>query len=257
MRFVRFNKDGFISYGLWEGDLIKVLKGSPFESYEITSQSFPLSSVSLLPPCLPSKIVAVGLNNRSHAEEMMVSPAEEPLIFLKPPTAIIGPDDDIIYPKMSKRVDYEGEVGVVIKKITRNVSVANALDAILGYTCFNDVTARDLQTKDVQFTRAKGFDTFAPIGPCIQTDLEHHKIKLETYLNGELKQSCTTDEMIYSIPEIICFISKVMTLLPGDVIATGTPSGVAPMLPGDRVDIVIEDVGVLSNKVVKIEETDW
>ncbi|MBI4596119.1 MAG: fumarylacetoacetate hydrolase family protein [Candidatus Tectomicrobia bacterium] len=257
MRFVRFKKGELISYGLWEGDLIRLLKGSPFESYEISAKTLPLSSAKLLPPCLPSKIVAVGLNNRSHAEEMKVSPAEEPLIFLKPPSATIGPGDEIVYPKMSKRVDFEGEVGVVIKKTTRFVSVANALDVILGYTCFNDVTARDLQAKDVQFTRGKGFDTFAPMGPCIQTDLDHRKIKLETYLNGELKQSCITDDMIYSIPELICFISKVMTLLPGDVIATGTSSGVGPMQPGDRVEIVIENIGTLSNKVVKLEETDW
>lgn len=256
MKFVRFSREEKTSYGLWQGDYIRVLKGSPFEHYATGDESLPLDSVKLLAPCLPTKIVAVGLNHRSHAEEMNVAPAEEPLIFLKPPSAVIGPGEEIIYPKISKRVDYEGEVGIVIKKRTRNVSVTNALEYILGYTCFNDVTARDLQAKDVQATRSKSFDTFAPIGPCIQTDLEPQKIRLETFLNGQLKQSCITEDLIFSIPELVSYISKIMTLLPGDLIATGTPSGVGPMLPGDKIEVRIENVGSLVNRVIKPEESD-
>lgn len=256
MKFVRFKRGKVISFGLWEEDNIKVLKGSPFELHTVTDEVVPLNSVKLLAPCLPTKIVAVGLNHRSHAEEMHVAPAEEPLIFLKPPSAIIGPGDEIVYPRVSKRVDYEGEVGIVIKKKTRNASVAKALDYILGYTCFNDVTARDLQTKDIQFTRSKSFDTFAPVGPCIETELDPRKIKLETFLNGHLKQFSISEDLIFSIPELVSCISKIMTLFPGDVIATGTPSGVGPMQPGDEIEVRIEKVGSLLNRVVKKEESD-
>ncbi|MFC2016589.1 fumarylacetoacetate hydrolase family protein, partial [Chloroflexota bacterium] len=170
---------------------------------------------------------------------------------LKPSSAVIGPEDSIIYPAASTMVHYEGELAVVIKKTGWRVSIEDALDYVLGYTCLNDVSARDFQRLDGQWTRAKGFNTFAPIGPCIETDLNPGNVVLETYLNGELKQQGNTNDLIYSVPELIHFISNVMTLLPGDVIATGTPSGVGPLNPGDRVEIKIEPIGTLRNYVIK------
>ncbi|MBA7669888.1 putative protein YisK [subsurface metagenome] len=210
-----------------------------------------MSEVRLLSPCLPSKIVALGLNYRSHAEEVKAPLPEAPLIFLKPPTALIGPEDNIVYPPSSTRVDYECELAVVMKKPAWQVSIGEALDYVFGYTCFNDVSARDHQRQDVQWTRAKGFDTFAPVGPCIETELDPGNVHLETYLNGEIKQRGNTSDLIYPVPELISFISQVMTLLPGDIIATGTPSGIGPMFPGDTVEIKIELIGTLRNYVVK------
>jgi 2-keto-4-pentenoate hydratase/2-oxohepta-3-ene-1,7-dioic acid hydratase in catechol pathway len=170
---------------------------------------------------------------------------------LKPPSAIIGPEDKIIYPAMSQRVDYEGELGVVIKKKASHISPQTALDYVLGYTCFNDVTARDLQKPDGQWTRAKGFDTFAPFGPCIETEIDPTNTPIETYLNGQIKQQSNTAELLFSVREVISFISRVMTLLPGDVIATGTPGGIGPMNPGDTIEIKIPPICVLRNYVVK------
>jgi len=174
-----------------------------------------------------------------------------PLIFLKPSTAVIGPEENITYPPSSHRVDYEGELGVVIKKPVWRVSIEDALDYVLGYTCFNDTTARDLQSLDKQWTRAKGFNTFAAVGPCIETELDPGNVVLETYINGEIKQRGNTNDLIYPIPELINFISNVMTLLPGDIIATGTPSGIGPMYPGDTVEIKIKPIGTLRNYVTK------
>jgi len=195
--------------------------------------------------------VALGLNYHNHAKELNSPLPNAPLIFLKPSTAVIGPEDNIIYPAASTRVDYEGELAVVIKKSVWRVSIEEALDYVLGYTCFNDVTARDLQSQTGQWTRAKGFDTFAAVGPCIETELDPGNVVLETYLNGELKQQGSTSDLIYSIPELINFISNVMSLLPGDIIATGTPSGIGPMYPGDTVEIRIEPIGTLRNYVAK------
>jgi 2-keto-4-pentenoate hydratase/2-oxohepta-3-ene-1,7-dioic acid hydratase in catechol pathway len=173
------------------------------------------------------------------------------LIFLKPSTAVIGPEDNIVYPPSSIQVDYEGELGVVIKKTAWRVPKEQALDYILGYTGFNDVTARDHQRSDGQWTRGKGFNTFAPMGPCIETELDAGNVAIETYLNGKLKQRGSTRDLIYAIPELVSFISNVMTLLPGDVIATGTPSGIGPMVPGDTVEIRIEPIGTLRNYIVR------
>jgi 2-keto-4-pentenoate hydratase/2-oxohepta-3-ene-1,7-dioic acid hydratase in catechol pathway len=177
---------------------------------------------------------------------------ESPLIFLKPPTAVIGPEDNIIYPPSSKRVDFECELGVVISKKASRVPVKDWEKYVIGYTCLNDVTARDLQSKDGQWTRAKSFDTFAPIGPCIETDLDPSKLAIETWLNGEVKQQGNTADLIFAVPELVSFVSNVMTLLPGDVIATGTPSGIGPMQPGDTVEIRIENIGTLRNHVIKL-----
>ena len=250
MKIVRFTAGRRIRYGMLSSDSIQVIDGSPFRSVRPVGEHYRMSDVRLLAPCLPSKIVAVGLNYRSHAEEMGIPLPEAPLIFLKPSTAAIGLGAAIVYPSTSSRVDFEGELGVVIKKQARQVAPDEALDYVLGYTCFNDVTARDLQNRDGQWTRAKGFDTFAAFGPCIETELDPANIPVETYLNGELKQQGNTNDLIYSVAEIISFVSGVMTLLPGDVIATGTPGGIGPMSVGDTVEIRIAPIGTLRNHVI-------
>ena len=248
---MRYNGDIVAEYGILVGETVQCVEGTPYTRLEPANRYYKLSDIKLLPPCTPSKIVAIGLNYRSHAEEFKVHIPEEPLLFLKPSTAVIGPVDSIIYPPFSQRVDYEGELGVVIKAITRQVSIKEALDYVLGYTCVNDVTARDLQSKDKQWTRAKGFDTFAPIGPCIETELDPNNIALETRLNGKLKQKTNTNDLIFPVPKLVSFVSHVMTLLPGDIIATGTTSGVGPMQPGDTVEVIIESIGTLRNYVIR------
>ncbi|HEY90803.1 MAG TPA: fumarylacetoacetate hydrolase family protein [Dehalococcoidia bacterium] len=250
MKIVRFSSGRKTRYGILNGQTIQVISGSVFHSYTAKDEYYQLSDVKLLAPCQPSKIAAIGLNYRSHAEESGMAIPELPLIFLKPSTCIIGPEDAIVYPEMSKRVDYEGEFGVVIGRKASHVSPQESLDYVLGYTCFNDVSARDLQASDGQWSRAKGFDTFGSFGPCIETELDPGNTPVETYLNGELKQQGNTNDLIHSVPDIISFVSRVMTLLPGDVIATGTPSGVGPMSVGDSVEIKIEPIGVLRNHVV-------
>jgi 2-keto-4-pentenoate hydratase/2-oxohepta-3-ene-1,7-dioic acid hydratase in catechol pathway len=253
MKIVRFDTGFKIQYGISDGDMITGLARPPFEGIELTHNYYRPTGVRLLAPCTPSKIIALGVNYRSHGEEMSHRIPSEPLIFLKPATAVIGHEDNIVYPESSQRVDYEGELGVVIKSLARNVTREDAAKYILGYTCFNDVTARDIQARDKQWTRAKGFDTFAPIGPCIETDLDPGNLSLETRLNGEIKQKASTSELIFDVFELVSFISRVMTLLPGDVIATGTSAGVGPMRPGDIVEVTIEKIGTLRNYVVKPE----
>ncbi len=251
MKIVRFFADTKVKYGILDGQDIKVIEGKPFRHIKPTGQIYLRSAVKLLAPCEPSKIIAMGLNYHSHAKELNLPLPNSPLTFLKPSTAVIGPGADIVYPSVSARVDYEGELAVVIKRPIWRVPAIDALDYVLGYSCFNDVTARDLQNHDGQWTRAKGFDTFAAIGPWIETELNPSNVVLETYLNGKLKQRGNTVDLIYSIPEIINFISNVMTLLPGDIIATGTPSGVGPMYPGDTIEVRIPQLGTLRNFVIK------
>jgi 2-keto-4-pentenoate hydratase/2-oxohepta-3-ene-1,7-dioic acid hydratase in catechol pathway len=252
VKIVRFSFSGKTAWGILEGDTVRALAGSPFRGVKTTGEEHRLGDVRLLAPGRPSKIVALGVNYRSHGEEMKSSLPAEPLLFLKPPTAVIGPGDSIVYPEMSQRVDYEGELGVVIGKRASHVTEAEARGYIFGYTCFNDVTARDLQARDKQWTRAKGFDTFAPLGPWIETELDPYRLRLETRLNGEVKQSTSTGDLVFGVYELVSFISRVMTLLPGDVIATGTPGGIGPMQPGDIVEVEIEDIGTLRNRVVKL-----
>jgi len=251
MKIVRFAVDTEVRYGVLSGQSIQVLEDKPFGHTKLTDYLYQLKQVKLLPPCTPSKIVALGLNYHNHARELNSPLPDAPLIFLKPSTAVIGHGDNIVYPSSSHRVDYEGELAVVLKKPVWRVKVEDALDYVLGYTCFNDVTARDLQYHDEQWTRAKGFDTFAAVGPWIETELDPGNVTIETYLNCELKQQGNTSDLIYSIPELISFISNVMTLLPGDIIATGTPGGVGPMYPGDTIEVKIEPIGTLRNYVVK------
>jgi 2-keto-4-pentenoate hydratase/2-oxohepta-3-ene-1,7-dioic acid hydratase in catechol pathway len=260
MKILRFAVNGTIKYGILENDSIRIMVGTPFSYLQrpgnplrLTGNRYRLQDVRLLAPCLPSKIVAVGLNYRKHAEETKLQIPSVPLIFLKPSTSVIGPEDKIIHPKVSKRVDYEGELAVVIGTKTRPMDKSRATEYILGYTCLNDVSARKEQQEDGQWTRAKSYDTFAPIGPYIETDISPDGLKLETYLNGELRQSARTSDLIFPVDTLVSFISKIMTLLPGDIIATGTPSGIGPMKPGDIVEVKIENIGTLRNYVVAQE----
>jgi 2-keto-4-pentenoate hydratase/2-oxohepta-3-ene-1,7-dioic acid hydratase in catechol pathway len=256
MKIFRFSHDDEIQYGVLREENLHPIRGSIFEAFEVEDRAVPLGRVTVLAPVLPSKIVAVGLNYRDHAAERGHPLPAEPLLFLKPSTAVIGPHDMIIYPRMSRRVDYEGELACVIKARASGLSEADRVeDYILGYTCFNDVTARDLQDRDRQFTRAKSFDTFAAIGPCIATDVDPSGVDIKTFLNGKLRQSSNTKNLIFSVPVLLRFISSIMTLLPGDVITTGTPAGIGPMHPGDRVDVQIEGIGTLSNQVLKVSES--
>lgn len=251
MKIVRFTADSKVKYGILKGESIQAIEGRPFRNIKLMAGHYRLSQVKLLSPVTPSKIVAVGLNYRGHAAEVNAPLPDEPLIFLKPATAVIGTEARIVYPPSSSRVDYEGELAVVLRKTAWQVSIEDALDYVLGYTCFNDVTARDLQNRDGQWTRAKGFNTFAAIGPCIETELDPGNVVLETYLNGELKQRGNTNDLIFAVPRLLSFISNVMTLLPGDIIATGTPSGIGPMSAGDTVEVKIAPIGTLRNYVVK------
>ena len=260
MRIARFKTETKTGYGIFEGSVIREIEnaatghlsgGLPCDPHHLTctGKQYQPEEVTLLAPCRPSKVVAVGLNYRSHADEIKMPLPDEPLLFLKPPTAVIGPGDAIIYPSMSRRVDYEAELGVIIGAVAKNVSEKEAHRYILGYTCFNDVTARDLQGKDTQFTRSKSFDTFAPMGPWIETALDPCNLTVQSYLGGALKQSGTTADLVFSVDRLLAFISRVMTLLPGDVIATGTPAGIGPMRIGDTVEIVVEGIGRLRNTV--------
>ena len=251
MRYLRFHHKDFVGYGRLEGDLIRAIEGDLFGTYKVTETTVPFAAARLLAPCLPTKIVAIGVNYKDHAAEFKKEPPSEPLIFLKPPSALLAPEEAIVYPEgVTKRVDYEGELAVVIKKRARHVTPEQAAAAIFGYTCCNDVTARDLQKKDGQWSRAKGFDTFCPLGPVIATDVEPSQLRIRTLLNGDIKQDASVSAMLFDVPTLVSYVSKVMTLFPGDIITTGTPSGVGPMQRGDVVEVWIEGIGRLRNRVV-------
>ncbi len=254
MRIVRFTLGDAVQYGVLEADnTVREITGSIYEPFAVKSNIYNLEAINLLAPCEPSKIVCVGLNYRAHIAEFKrdrTGLPEEPVLFLKPSTAVIGPGADIVYPEMSSQVDYEAELAVVIGKKARHISSDKVASIILGYTCANDVTARDLQRKDGQWTRAKCFDTFVPLGPWIETELDISNLRIQLYLNKKVKQESSTRHMIFPVPELVSFISRVMTLLPGDVILTGTPEGVGPMKAGDVVEVVVEGIGSLFNKVV-------
>jgi 2-keto-4-pentenoate hydratase/2-oxohepta-3-ene-1,7-dioic acid hydratase in catechol pathway len=249
--FVRYCLADRDHYGLLAGeDRIEKIAGSPFDGFQTTGEILPLAGVRVLPPCRPSKVIAVGLNYRDHAREFHLAVPEEPLIFMKPASALLGHREAIVAPAMSGRVDYEAELGVVIGRTCRRVTREQAREYVLGYTCVNDVTARDLQTKDGQWTRAKGFDTFCPAGPFLVTDIDPGDLAVQSFWNGELRQSSRTSELIFSVEDLVSFISRVMTLVPGDIISTGTPSGVGPLQPGDTIEVRVEQVGSLINTVV-------
>jgi len=255
MKYIRFLKDEKIKYGLLEKDnIVREIIGDIFNNYKTTEKVYSLSEISFLPPCIPSKIIAVGLNYFDHANELQMKIPDEPLIFMKPPSALIAHNDNIIYPKMSKQLDYEAELAVIIKNRIKDIEPEDVLVNILGYTCFNDVTARDLQKKDEQWTRAKSFDTFAPVGPFISTELNPDNLEIRLYKNGQLMQDSSTSNMIFKVDKIVSYISKIMTLFPGDIIATGTPPGVGQLKAGDMVEVEIEGIGVLKNKVILEKE---
>ena len=251
MRYVRATdgKDAF--YAVLDDGVVCRLSAPPYKGIVWDGRTYPLEAVQLLSPCEPSKVVCVGKNYLDHVKELnekAIAP-EEPLLFIKPNTAVIGPDADILYTPLSKRVDYEAELGVVIGKELHNMKPGEAQKYIFGYTCLNDVTARDIQRSEGQWTRAKGFDTFCPIGPWIETDLDAQNVDLCSRLNGEVRQKSNTRNMIHSIDKLLCVMSSCMTLLPGDVVATGTPAGIGPMQPGDRIEVEIAGIGTLSNTV--------
>jgi 2-keto-4-pentenoate hydratase/2-oxohepta-3-ene-1,7-dioic acid hydratase in catechol pathway len=253
-RYCRFLCDGNTAWGVLGTDSVTRLEGDPFDGPSATGAALPLSSVQLLPPCLPTKILGVGTNYRAHAMEMGKPIPDEPLLFMKPPSALIGPGQPIVRPRGSWRVDFEGELAVVIGRRAHRVKESEALDHVFGFTVCNDVTVRDLQKKDGQFTRAKGFDSFCPVGPCVVVGLDPSNLRVRTWQNGALKQDSSTSDLIFSVAKVIEVASRVMTLEPGDLITTGTPSGVGPIQPGDRIDIEVEGIGILSNPVVEEEE---
>ncbi len=254
MRLARFSHNETVGYAVLDGEKVKVLDGHPMGELHYTGDIFSVAEVRLLAPIIPSKIVCIGKNYREHALEMGTEPPTEPLFFFKPTTAIIGPEDIIRIPTQSKDVQHESELAIVISRLCKDVPVARAADVILGYTCANDVTARDLQHKDGQWARSKGFDTFCPLGPWIETELpDAQNTKIECRLNSEITQQASTAEMIHSIPEIVSWVSHHITLLPGDVILTGSPAGISQMVAGDIVEVEIAGIGVLRNKVANYE----
>lgn len=252
MRIARFSHQDAIRFGIVDETDLVVLSGDPmFAGFDTTGERVPLSEVTLLAPVIPrSKIVCVGKNYRDHAAEMGGEAPAEPMLFLKPNTSVIGPNDAIVRPVQSQRTDFEGELAVVIGRIAKNVPAENALDYVLGYTIGNDVTARDLQRSDGQWSRAKGFDTFCPLGPAIETDFDlDGGARVVTRVNGEVRQDGPISDMVHSVPDIIAYASAAFTLLPGDVILTGTPAGIGPFQAGDVVEVEITGLGVLRNTV--------
>lgn len=254
-RFVRVRlPNEAISWGRLSDDhTVTPLRQAPWLGEAESGKPVPLADVTLLAPAEPSKIVCIGLNYHAHVQASYSADEapERPLIFLKPPSSIIGPEDKIVHPSQSERVDYEAELGVVIGRIAKDVAEKDALSYVFGYTCVNDVTARDLQKVDGQWSRAKGFDTFCPIGPWITCGAAVEDVLVEGIHNGEIKQSGRTKQMIFKVPFLISYISSVMTLLPGDVVSTGTPSGIAPMKPGDTIEVRIEGIGSLVNSMAE------
>ena len=249
MRLARIIHEGDARYGLIEDESITLISDEPFAAWEPVAE-IPLAGAQLIAPVIPTKIVCVGVNYRAHAEEMGHEIPAAPVLFLKPPTAIVGPDAEIAWPESATRVDPEAELAVVLGRHTHKVTPAEAATCILGYACANDVTARDLQKADGQWTRAKGFDTFCPLGPWIETELDPKDLAVECTVDGEVRQSGRTSDMLFDPFEIVSFISGIMTLLPGDVILTGTPSGIRGLDRGDVVEVSVEGVGVLRNRIV-------
>ena len=251
MKIVRVKlKDDEIAYGAVEPEGVRVHLGSPFVAWEPTESLLSFDEVQLLAPVFPTKIVCVGRNYAEHAAEQDAEVPEEPVIFLKPSTAVIGPGQPIILPPEASIVHHEAELAIVVGKVSRKVKAEDASAHIIGYTAANDVSARDLQDKDGQWIRAKGFDTFCPLGPALETELDPVGLSITCAVNGDIKQDGNTEDMVFGVAEIFEFVSRVMTLLPGDVILTGTPAGVGPLMAGDFVDVSIERIGSLTNPVV-------
>jgi 2-keto-4-pentenoate hydratase/2-oxohepta-3-ene-1,7-dioic acid hydratase in catechol pathway len=250
MKIGRVEYQGSIRYGSIAGEEVRFLKGDPFSAIQESGESAPLSRLKILSPVVPSKIVCVGQNYREHIRELGVPVPEKPVIFLKPASCLVGPGQAILFPSGATRVDYEGELALIVKEPMKAIPPEQALRFLLGVSCFNDVTERSMAAKDPYLlTLAKGFDTFGPLGPCMATDLDPDNLRVRTYLNGNLRQDDTTKNCVFGAKYILSFVSHFMTLLPGDVIITGTPKGIGPMKPGDRVEVEIEGVGRLMNPV--------
>jgi 2-keto-4-pentenoate hydratase/2-oxohepta-3-ene-1,7-dioic acid hydratase in catechol pathway len=258
VRIARFSHQGDVSFGVIEGPgedpadlVVSVAAGHPFAPLQLTGEQLPLSAVKLLAPVLPSKVVCIGKNYADHVQEMGGgAPPESPVVFLKPSTSVIGPGDPIVLPRNSTRVDHEGELGVVIGRLCKEVPRERALDVVLGYTCGNDVTARDHQAADGQWTRGKGHDSFCPLGPWVETELDVRDVGVRCTVDGEVRQDSRTSHLLHDVPSIIEWITAFMTLIPGDVILTGTPAGVGPLAAGQSVSVVVDGVGTLTNPVV-------
>ncbi|MDD5668629.1 MAG: fumarylacetoacetate hydrolase family protein [Candidatus Omnitrophica bacterium] len=251
MKIARAVVNGTALWGMVQKDVLHVLRGNPFDSIQATRKEIPLETVCFLPPSVPTKIILAGLNYKEHALELSMELPEEPVIFMKPVSSLSADKGVIMYPRGVGRLDYEAEMAVIIKKPCRNIREKEARDYIFGYTCLNDVTARDLQKKDGQWTRAKSFDTFCPVGPWVETENEPAEKRIRLYLNKELKQDSSTADFIFNVEYLISFVSRIMTLFPGDIISTGTPPGVGPMRPGDTVTVEIDGIGQLINTVQK------
>jgi len=256
VRIARFTDGSEPAFGVVEGSVergeatIAALAPHPFGPFTFTGVRRPLGEVRLLAPVLPSKVLAVGKNYADHVREMGGdTPPERPILFLKPSTSVVGPGDPIIHPDPTSRMDYEGELAIVISRLCRDVPQERAMSVVLGFTCANDVTMRDQQSIDGQWTRAKGHDSFCPLGPWIETDLDPSNVGIRTTLDGEIRQDSTTAALIHSVPQLIAYMSAAMTLLPGDVLLTGTPAGVGPMRPGQTVAVTVDGVGTLTNPV--------
>lgn len=258
MRICRFALDGEVSFGAVEGPpggdpaelVVAALQGHPFGPFAFTGERHPLPRVRLLAPVLPSKVVCIGKNYADHAAEMGGAAPATPVLFLKPSTSVVGPGDAVRLPRDSSRVDHEAELAVVIGRLCRDVPPERAHEVVLGYTCANDVTARDHQAADGQWARGKSHDTFCPIGPWVETDLDVRDLAVQCRVDGELRQDGRTAQLLHDVPAVIAWISACMTLLPGDVVLTGTPAGVGPLVAGNTVDVVVEGIGTLTNPVL-------
>ena len=251
MKIVRMKAGDDIAYGVADAEGVVVYKGSPFVAWEPTETVVPWPSVSLLSPVIPTKILCVGKNYEDHVDEMGGEIPEEPVIFMKPATAVVGQNAAVIHPRISKEVHHEAELAVVISRPARNINAEDAFRYIFGYTAANDVTARDLQMRDAQWTRAKGFDTFCPLGPAIETELDPlERLAVICRVNGEVRQAGFTSDMIFGVAEILQYITAFTTLLPGDLVLTGTPAGASKVEPGDVMEVEIDGIGTLTNRLV-------
>lgn len=249
--YIRFIHGGQEKQGYVTKDIINIIEGDMLQGGTVGEQTLSLSEVKLLAPCRPSKVVCVGLNYKDHAKEMNMEMPKEPLLFIKPSTSVIGDKAQIIAPPQSQKLEYEAELAIIISQQAKNVGVDQADDYIFGYSCANDFTARDLQLSDKQWTRGKSFDTFCPIGPGIVKSINHDDARIELAVNGEVRQHSNLNQLIFSAREIVSYVSAQMTLLPGDVILTGTPHGVGPVNPGDTMTVSIDGIGILTNELVE------
>ena len=257
MGYIRYHHGDEDRWGVLVSDeLIQPLDNRPYFGGKPRGNPLPVSAVTILAPCEPTKIVAIGKNYQDHIDEIKESGPPKPTLFLMPSTALLDPDSTLTLPSQSvtKRVDYEGELAVVIAKKASHIKAEDLADYVLGYTCFNDITARDLQKEDGQWTRAKGMDGFAPVGPIVTDEVNPDKLRLRTRLNGKIVQESSTSKMIMSVAELVAFISEYMTLLPGDVVVTGTPAGIGPLQGGDKVEVSIEGIGVLRTFIKEADD---